>query len=83
MFLVSSVTNMKVRDSSFKFILISRRSWKRAGTRLFSRGIDSEGSVSNFVETEQIVEFNDDMASFVQVQSSLNFDNEINYLCYL
>lgn len=36
--------------------LISRRSSKRAGTRFNSRGIDNEGNVSNFVETEQIVD---------------------------
>lgn len=35
--------------------LISRRSRHRPGTRYFSRGIDAEGHVSNFVETEQLV----------------------------
>lgn len=37
------------------FGLISRRSRHRAGTRYFSRGIDKEGNVSNFNETEQIL----------------------------
>ncbi|KAI5478928.1 inositol/phosphatidylinositol phosphatase [Pseudohyphozyma bogoriensis] len=37
------------------FGLISRRSRQRAGTRYFSRGIDAEGNVSNFNETEQIL----------------------------
>lgn len=37
------------------FGLISRRSRYRAGTRYFSRGIDRDGNVSNFNETEQIL----------------------------
>lgn len=56
-----------LNSKTFKFILISRRSAKRPGTRLFCRGIDEEGNVSNFVETEQIVEYGNDIASFVQV----------------
>ena len=36
----------------FQYILISRRSSNRAGTRYHSRGIDEKGNVSNFVETE-------------------------------
>lgn len=35
--------------------LISRRSRFRAGTRYFRRGIDHEGHVANFNETEQIL----------------------------
>lgn len=35
--------------------LISRRSRFRAGTRYFRRGIDHDGHVANFNETEQIV----------------------------
>lgn len=37
------------------FCLIARRSRYRAGTRYFTRGIDSTGHVANFNETEQIV----------------------------
>jgi len=32
--------------------LISRRSRKRAGTRYNARGLDDEGNVANFCETE-------------------------------
>ena len=46
---------------------MSRRCCFRAGTRLFTRGIDVQGNVANFVETEQIVEFAGDRSSFVQV----------------
>ncbi|KAG5458878.1 MAG: SacI homology domain-containing protein, partial [Olpidium bornovanus] len=37
------------------FAIISRRSKERAGLRYMRRGIDDEGRVANFVETEQIV----------------------------
>lgn len=37
------------------FGLISRRNRFRAGTRYFSRGIDLQGNVSNYNETEQMV----------------------------
>lgn len=51
--------------------MISRRSTRRAGTRLFCRGIDDGGNVSNFVETEQIVEYNGEKVSFVQIRGSI------------
>ncbi|KAG6889374.1 hypothetical protein C0995_001439 [Termitomyces sp. Mi166 len=38
-----------------QFCLISRRSRFRAGTRYFRRGIDNEGHVANFNETEQLL----------------------------
>ena len=38
------------------------------GTRFFMRGIDTEGHVANFVETEQIAIHGTMKASFVQVQ---------------
>lgn len=38
-----------------QFCLISRRSRYRAGTRYFRRGIDHEGHVANFNETEQLL----------------------------
>lgn len=34
--------------------IISKQSWKRAGTRFNARGIDDDGNVANFVETEFI-----------------------------
>eukprot|EP00184_Porphyridium_aerugineum_P004517 CAMPEP_0184708508 /NCGR_PEP_ID=MMETSP0313-20130426/37812_1 /TAXON_ID=2792 /ORGANISM="Porphyridium aerugineum, Strain SAG 1380-2" /LENGTH=780 /DNA_ID=CAMNT_0027170101 /DNA_START=211 /DNA_END=2550 /DNA_ORIENTATION=+ len=37
------------------YSLISRRSRYRAGVRFITRGVDSNGSVANFVETEQVV----------------------------
>ena len=66
-FIVVSVNNLSINGKDFKFTLISRRSCKRPGVRLYSRGIDAEGNVSNFVETEQIIEFSGEIASYVQV----------------
>ncbi|KAI5903252.1 Polyphosphatidylinositol phosphatase INP52 [Candida parapsilosis] len=34
--------------------IISKQSWRRAGTRYNTRGIDDDGNVANFVETEFI-----------------------------
>ncbi|KAF0371055.1 SacI-likey domain-containing protein [Gigaspora margarita] len=50
-----SIWPAKINNRDIIFSLISRRSRHRAGTRFFSRGIDAEGNVSNFNETEQIV----------------------------
>jgi hypothetical protein len=53
------ITPAKVKSTTFTFALITRRSRHRAGTRYFSRGIDEQGNVSNYNETEQIVILND------------------------
>ncbi|KAJ1967001.1 Phosphoinositide phosphatase sac1, partial [Dispira parvispora] len=50
-----SVTPCQVKEHAFSYMLISRRSRFRVGTRYFSRGADEFGNVSNFVETEQVV----------------------------
>ncbi|KAJ3081929.1 hypothetical protein HK102_002030, partial [Quaeritorhiza haematococci] len=44
-----------MEDIPFDFVLISRRSRDRAGLRYERRGVDDQGHVANFVETEQIV----------------------------
>lgn len=55
---------LEIHPTTFKgtpltMVLITRRSRYRGGTRYFSRGIDEEGHVSNYNETEQVVLFND------------------------
>lgn len=77
--------------------LLSRRSRFRAGTRYFRRGIDHDGHVGNFNETEQIVLLEDPTPSlprtsdvnvtaklsFVQIRGSVPlFWAEINTLRY-
>ncbi|XP_023234959.1 phosphatidylinositide phosphatase SAC1-A-like [Centruroides sculpturatus] len=60
-----------INQHSFSWILISRRSCYRAGTRLFMRGVDTEGHVANYIETEQIVEYDGCKSSFVQTRGSI------------
>ena len=59
MFGMMSITNTSIKGNMMTFVLITRRSRHRAGTRYLSRGLDDEGNVSNFNETEQTVIIND------------------------
>jgi len=52
-------------------VLISRRSCYRAGTRYNARGVDDDGNVANFVETEQIMIIHDCCFSLVQIRGSV------------
>jgi hypothetical protein len=52
-------------------MLISRRNWKRAGTRYNVRGSDLNGNVANNVETEQIIIYDGNVASFVETRGSI------------
>ncbi|KAJ7068496.1 inositol polyphosphate phosphatase [Mycena amicta] len=51
--------------------LISRLSWKRAGTRFNSRGVDDDGNVANSVETETMFTTDQQCVSSVQVRGSV------------
>ncbi|TVY89501.1 Phosphoinositide phosphatase, partial [Lachnellula willkommii] len=59
MFGMMEIVSTRVKTTPLTLVLITRRSRLRAGTRYFSRGIDEQGNVSNFNETEQIVLLND------------------------
>ncbi|KAG4305365.1 hypothetical protein PORY_001535 [Pneumocystis oryctolagi] len=61
----------KIGSLSSTLILISRLSCKKAGTRFNSRGIDDNGSVANFVETETLLIVNDLCFSFCQIRGSV------------
>lgn len=50
-----AIHRVLLRGHAVTLALCTRRSRYRAGTRYFSRGIDAEGHVSNFNETEQIL----------------------------
>ncbi|KAG9314554.1 putative phosphoinositide phosphatase [Chiua virens] len=85
-----------VHGHRVQLCLISRRSRYRAGTRYFRRGIDHDGHVANFNETEQILLVEEQAAgriskvenfshqlSFVQIRGSVPvFWAEINTLRY-
>lgn len=53
------ISAAKVKDTHFTFALLTRRSRFRGGTRYFSRGINDQGHVSNYNETEQVALLND------------------------
>lgn len=59
MFGMMEIAQTAVAGTPLTLALITRRSRHRAGTRYFSRGIDEDGHVSNFNETEQIVILNE------------------------
>ncbi|NXX92551.1 SYNJ2 protein, partial [Centropus bengalensis] len=54
-----------------KACLISRISCERAAARFHIRGVNDDGHVSNFVETEQTIYLDDDISSFVQIRGSV------------
>ncbi|GAA6012488.1 hypothetical protein JCM11491_004347 [Sporobolomyces phaffii] len=51
--------------------LVSRLGWKRAGTRFNVRGVDDEGGVANFAETETILRTENLCFSYVQTRGSV------------
>lgn len=62
-----------INGKSFVWALVSRRSRFQTGTRFFARGSDRNGNVANFCETEQIVEYEGQVASYVQTRGSMPF----------
>ncbi|CAG9792900.1 unnamed protein product [Diatraea saccharalis] len=66
-----SINHVTVNGHQLTWSLVSRRCVHRAGTRFFMRGVDSQGNVANFVETEQIVERSGEKSSFVQTRGSI------------
>eukprot|EP00731_Ephydatia_muelleri_P028550 Em0020g194a len=55
-------------DKQAKACLFSRLSCERAGTRFHVRGVNDEGHVANFVETELAIYVDSSVASFVQTR---------------
>lgn len=64
---------MKLNPKGDTITIISKQSWKRAGTRFNARGIDDDGNVANFVETEFV--YNNvskkSIFSFIQIRGSV------------
>ena len=63
--------NTTMAEKVVELTLISRRSTLRAGTRLNARGIDDDGNVGNYVETEQILTVGDNQTSFIITRGSV------------
>lgn len=85
---------LEIHPTNFKgtpltMVLITRRSRHRGGTRYFSRGIDEEGHVSNYNETEQVVILNDSgsgMSGFTggnNMQTSKTESREMQIMAYV
>ncbi|XP_042094442.1 phosphatidylinositide phosphatase SAC2 isoform X2 [Ovis aries] len=55
----------------FLVALISRRSRHRAGMRYKRRGVDKNGNVANYVETEQLIHVHSHTLSFIQTRGSV------------
>jgi len=67
----SPLKNMRTNLPS-NLTLISRLSCRRAGTRFNARGIDDDGNVANFVETETVYRFPSGLCfSYAQVRGSV------------
>ena len=60
----------QINDKIVQLILITRRSQNFAGTRYNTRGINDDGNVANFCESEHILIAGDNICSFSQVRGS-------------
>lgn len=65
------VTDFTLSGNPVTLSIISRLGSARAGTRFNMRGVDDDGNVANFVETETIFKTKDSCFSFVQVRGSV------------
>ena len=63
--------SIAVAGAKWRLAVISRLSSNRAGTRFNARGIDDDGNVSNFVETEFIIYTGHSTVSFIQLRGSI------------
>ncbi|CAB5203063.1 unnamed protein product [Rhizophagus irregularis] len=60
-----------IKSNTASLSVISKLSCKRAGTRYNTRGIDDDGNVANFVETETILQMSTSCFSYVQIRGSV------------
>ncbi|XP_013913030.1 PREDICTED: synaptojanin-2 [Thamnophis sirtalis] len=68
---VVDIRTLYASHKKAKACLISRISCERAGARFHIRGVNDDGHVSNFVETEQTIYLDMDVSSFVQIRGSV------------
>ena len=65
------IFSYEFEGSQLDFILISRRSQNHCGTRYNTRGINDDGHVANYCESEQIVIYKNNLLSFSQLRGSV------------
>lgn len=66
-----AISTVYVGHQQARACLISRLSSERAGTRFNVRGVDDDGSVANFVETEQCIFLEDKVVSYIMLRGSV------------
>jgi hypothetical protein len=64
------IVKQMIGNSEIGLYLISRRSVHHAGTRYNTRGIDDDGHVANYIESEQIIKFSNHILSYLQIRGS-------------
>lgn len=62
---------MFLEGTKLGYVLVSRRSNKKGGTRYFDRGLNEDGFVANFCETEQIIKVDEFLVSDMQIRGSI------------
>jgi hypothetical protein len=70
---LDSFTTDLPNKTVIKYFLISRRSHRKTGTRFYSRGVDDDGNVANFTETEQMIFFKDYAITHLQIRGRFIF----------
>merc|ERR1719225_164354 len=65
------IRTVYVGSKQAKAAVISRLSSERAGTRFQVRGVNDNGYVANFAETEQVIFLGEEVSSFVQIRGSV------------
>ena len=60
----------EINNKQIQFLLITRRSQNFAGTRYNTRGINDDGNVANYCESEHILIAGDNLCSFSQLRGS-------------
>jgi hypothetical protein len=68
----AGTASLRVDKRTALLTIISRQSCRRAGTRYNARGIDDDGNVANFVETETILRMSDGVCfGYTQLRGSV------------
>ena len=62
--------NYEINNKQYQIILITMRSQKFVGTRNNTRGINNDGNVANYCESEHILIAGDTLCSFSQLRGS-------------
>ncbi|KAJ0979359.1 hypothetical protein J5N97_014833 [Dioscorea zingiberensis] len=65
------IAEFTLKNLSARITLLSRRCNRRLGTRMWRRGANLEGDTANFIETEQLLEFEGFKSSFLQIRGSI------------